>query len=231
MNVRLISKTEVSQEHLRALADESASAEFLAVLQEPEALMIYIARVSAPASQQKLEFRGLLEYCYQHGHWSVFEMIDATLEIQTSRAIAQQILRHRSFVFQEFSQRYAEARLGFEEVQARRQDLKNRQNSIDDMSQQDQDWFQEAQKEVSQRALVLYDEARRRGIAKEQARFLLPLSTRTRLYMKGSLRQWIHYVNLRAADGTQKEHQEIAIAARHVLAMEFPLLASVLGWD
>jgi thymidylate synthase (FAD) len=151
------------------------------------------------------------------------------MEIKTSRAIAAQILRHRSFTFQEFSQRYAAA---FDKInyEARRQDNKNRQNSIDDMDEMDKIWFQVAQDKIWNEAKTLYDEALTRGIAKEQARFLLPLNTATTIYMSGSVRSWIHYIQLRAGNGTQKEHADIAISSRDILAAKLPDVGSALGW-
>ena len=156
-------------------------------------------------------------------------MADMCVEIETSRAISAQILRHKSFTFQEFSQRYAEAQ-GFEMYDARRQDTKNRQNSIDDMSEEDQQWFYDAQMKVHLLANELYSEALEKGIAKEQARFLLPMSTTTKLYMKGSVRSWIHYLELRCANGTQLEHQEIANEIKKLFCVQFPTIAKAKNW-
>jgi thymidylate synthase (FAD) len=203
---------------------------FISVTPDAESLMAYCARVSSPDNQENPEYEKLLKYCIKNGHWSVFEMADMTVEIETSRAIAQQILRHRSFNFQEFSQRYAKANAGYELYQARRQDSKNRQNSIADMSEEDQEWFRKAQTHVSSVANELYIEALDKGIAKEQARFLLPLNTSTKLYMKGSVRSWIHYINLRAGNGTQKEHQDIALAIKEIFKVQFPTVAKSLEW-
>jgi thymidylate synthase (FAD) len=152
-----------------------------------------------------------------------------TLEIFTSRAAAQQILRHRTFVFQEMSQRYTEAST-YEEVGARRQDLKNRQNSIDDLSEEDINWFKEAQKDVWDRSYSLYKEAMERGIAKECARSLLPLSTQTKMYMKGSVRSWIHYLEVRCDEATQKEHRDVAMEAKKVFIEQFPTVSRALSW-
>lgn len=193
-------------------------------------IISYVARVSNPNNQMSFETGSkLIKYCITHEHWSIFEHAFVTLEIKTSRAIAAQILRHRSFTFQEFSQRYAQA---FDCVTygARRQDSNNRQNSIDDMSEEDRMWFKNAQEEVWEDAKSLYDEAITKGIAKEQARFLLPLNTATTLYMSGSVRSWIHYVQLRSANGTQKEHMDIAISARSIIAERFPDIAKALEW-
>ena len=157
-------------------------------------------------------------------------MAHMTVQIKTSRAIAQQILRHRSFSFQEFSQRYAKA-TNFVNYEARRQDVKNRQNSVDDMPQSDKDWFEDRQKEIQCLSRHLYDQALDRGIAKEQARFLLPLSTETTLYMCGSARSWIHYLELRCGNGTQKEHKDIADAIKVIFSEEFPDVAKALDWQ
>lgn len=183
----------------------------------PEELIAYTARVSNPSNQMNNETSPrLLRYLIKHGHWSPFEMVDMTVEVETSRAIAAQILRHWSFSFQEFSQRYAAASgLGFERHRARRQDTKNRQNSIDDLPEETIEWFDQAQQMVEALASKLYQEALDRGIAKEQARFLLPLSTKTKIYMKASVRDWIHYFAARSTffpngKGAQREHSEVA---------------------
>lgn len=194
----------------------------------PEGLIAYCARVSSP-HQENPDYAGLLRYCIKNKHWSVFEMVDMTVEITTSRAIAQQILRHRSFQFQEFSQRYAKVQQA-EKYEARRQDQKNRQNSIDDLSKETQLWFKSAQSEIELRAFQLYEEALEKGIAKECARFLLPLATQTRLYMKGSVRSWIHYLEVRCDPSTQKEHREIADAIKALFVQEFPIVSEALEW-
>lgn len=193
-------------------------------------IISYVARVSNPNNQMSFETGSkLIKYCITHQHWSIFEHAFVTAEIKTSRAIAAQILRHRSFTFQEFSQRYAQA---FDCVTygARRQDQKNRQNSIDDMSDEDKSWFQNAQEEVWEDSKALYDEAISRGIAKEQARFLLPLNTATTIYMSGSVRSWIHYIQLRSGNGTQKEHADIANACKSIMIDRFPDIAKALSW-
>lgn len=195
-----------------------------------EELMSYVARVSNPNNQMNTKTSSkLLGYCIKNSHWSVFEHVNMTVEITTSRAIAAQILRHRSFVFQEFSQRYAEAMVN-EKVEARRQDTKNRQNSINDMSEEDKEWFERQQNRLWAEAKAEYDEAIRRGIAKEQARFLLPLSTQTTLYMTGNIRNWIHYISLRSENGTQKEHADIAIAIQNIFIEQFPSISEALEW-
>lgn len=195
---------------------------------DAEKTMLYVARVSNPANQSS-ENTKLLDYCIKHSHWSVFEQADMTVEIETSRAIAAQILRHRSFTFQEFSQRYAEANT-FEMYEARRQDTKNRQNSIDDMSVEDKDWFKGIQEHVHEMCKRHYDRALEKGIAKEQARFLLPLSTTTKLYMKGNVRSWLHYIDLRTANSTQLEHQQIAEAIKILFVEQFPIISKAKGW-
>jgi thymidylate synthase (FAD) len=216
MKVELISITKPVKKHLEELSSEE--------------LMSYIARVSNPSNQMNTKTSSkLLGYCIKHKHWSVFEHVNMTVEITTSRAIAAQILRHRSFVFQEFSQRYAEA-ISNEPVEARRQDTKNRQNSIDDMSEEDRDWFNRQQNRLWTEAKAEYDEALRRGIAKEQARFLLPLSTQTTLYMTGNVRNWIHYIELRSENGTQKEHADIAKAIKVIFKKQFPSISGALEW-
>jgi len=200
----------------------------ISVTPDAEKTMLYCARVSNPANQNS-ENPKLLDYCIKHGHWSVFEMGNMIVEIETSRAIAAQILRHRSFSFQEFSQRYAEA-TGAEIYPARRQDNKNRQNSIDDLPSDVQEWFKTVQEHHNIAAFHSYEQAISYGIAKEQARFLLPLSTTTRLYMNGTVRSWLHYLDLRCANGTQLEHKEIADAIKKVFVEQFPNIAKAKGW-
>lgn len=197
-----------------------------------EQLIEYTARVSNPGSQEKFNtsFK-LLEYLIKNNHISPLEMVDFTVEIETSRAIAAQVLRHWSFSFQEFSQRYAQA-AEYVEYNARSQDFKNRQNSVDNMSDEDKDWFHTAQMKVWEQSKGLYDEALNKGIAKEQARFLLPLNTKTRLYMKGSVRDWFFYLKLRSANGTQKEHMDIAWdVINDVFKLYFPTIAAIAGWN
>ena len=194
----------------------------------------YIARVSNPNNQLNFDTTaGLLRYCIKHEHWSIFEQAYMTLEINTTRGIAAQILRHRSFTFQEFSQRYADTNLLSEDIQIpelRRQDLKNRQNSVDDLQEEQvfvlnkmiQDLFRDSQDTYN----YLLDQ----GVAKECARFVLPLATPTRIYMTGSCRSWIHYINLRSSHGTQKEHMDIAEGCRVVFKQEFPSVSEALEW-
>ena len=196
---------------------------------EAEKVIGYCARVSNPKNQKNPKVAGLLKFCIKHGHWSIFEMANMTVEINTNRGIAAQILRHRSFSFQEFSQRYSEAQ-GFEEIRPRRQDEKNRQNSFDDLSETDVEWFQESLHRVENMAMDLYNTALDRAIAKESARFLLPMSTETRMYMNGTARSWIHYIQLRTDKSTQKEHRDIAEAVKNIFIEQFPITSEALGW-
>ncbi len=195
--------------------------------------MAYIARVSNPKNQDNEKFAGLLSYCIKHGHWSVFEQSHMTLEIETTRGLAAQILRHRSFTYQEFSQRYADSSLLGDTIplpELRRQDTKNRQNSIDDIDPLMQQNFEIKMQQHFDAAMKLYKEMLESGIAKECARFVLPLATPTRLYMTGSCRSWIHYINLRSAHGTQKEHTEIVKQCKEIFVEQFPSVAEALEW-
>ena len=195
--------------------------------------MGYVARVSNPNNQDNPKVAGLLGYCIKHQHWSVFEQAHMTLEIETTRGIAAQILRHRSFTYQEFSQRYANTNmLGKIEVpDLRSQDDKNRQNSIDDIPQAQKARLQGQIERYFAEGLDLYNELIREGIAKECARFVLPLATPTRIYMTGSVRSWIHYIDLRSAHGTQKEHMDIAEACRQIFIEQFPIVSTALDWS
>ena len=193
----------------------------------------YCARVSNPNNQDNEKFAGLLKYCIKHNHWSIFEQAFMTLEIETTRGLAAQILRHRSFTFQEFSQRYADSSLLAETIplpELRRQDTKNRQNSIDDL---DPEFVALSNKQIETyfaQGMSLYQHLLDNGVAKECARFVLPLATPTRLYMSGSLRSWMHYIDLRAANGTQKEHMEIAEMCKSIFKEQFPVIAEALEW-
>ena len=205
----------------------------VSVTPDAEQLMAYIARVSNPSNQDNEKYAGLLKYCIKHNHWSVFEQSTMTLEIETTRAIAAQILRHRSFTFQEFSQRYAATNLLADEIpmfDLRSQDTKNRQNSNDDVPKNKKQDLQEKIAEHFVEAMDLYNELLANGIAKECARFVLPLATPTRLYMSGSIRSWIHYIDLRSAHGTQKEHMDIAEGCRDIFKEQFPIIAEALDW-
>jgi len=202
------------------------------VTPDAEQLMAYVARVSNPSNQDNEKYAGLLKYCIMHNHWSVFEQSTMTLEIETTRAIAAQILRHRSFTFQEFSQRYA-ASTALGEIdlpELRKQDLKNRQNSTDDLDPEMVEKFEKQMITLFSSAKALYEQMLSQGVAKECARMVLPLCTPTRIYMTGSCRSWIHYINLRSAHGTQKEHMDIAEACRKVFTEQFPAVSEALGW-
>ena len=198
---------------------------------DAEKMMAYIARVSNPSNQENEKYAGLLKYCIKHNHWSVFEQATMTLEIETTRAIAAQILRHRSFTFQEFSQRYADSQLleTIELPELRRQDSKNRQNSIDDLDPKVVEKLDKQMNTLFSSAFALYNQMLEEGVAKECARMVLPLCTPTKLYMTGSCRSWIHYINLRSAHGTQKEHMEIARECACIFAGQFPAVAEALG--
>lgn len=196
---------------------------------DAEKVILYCARVSNPKGQNSTDTK-LINYCIKEKHWSIFETASACFEVETSRAISAQILRHRSLSFQELSQRYAKV-TNFEYFKARRQDLKNRQNSIDDMSDVDKAWFDEAQQRVITEAMHAYNEALQRGVAKEVARALLPLSSSTRLYINGTIRSWIHYLNLRTDVSTQLEHREVAYSIRDELARHLPTIAGALEWS
>lgn len=202
----------------------------VSVTPDAEKTMAFCARVSSP-DQDKPEFAKLFKYCIKGGHWSIFETCNMTIEITTSRAISAQILRHRSFSFQEFSQRYAAVDdSSFELYDARRQDNKNRQNSIDDLSDQIQVAWRHKQRENWKRAYEDYQWALDNGIAKECARMVLPLQCSTKIYMNGTVRSWIHYLELRCGNGTQKEHMDIANAIKAEFCQQFPTIAEALEW-
>jgi thymidylate synthase (FAD) len=187
----------------------------------------FAARVSNPANQNNIETsEKLVRYLIKNQHWSPLEMVSICLEIDTTRDIARQILRHRSFSFQEFSQRYADAsQLGFEMKEARLQDTKNRQNSIVTDNLALQAWWEERQKRVIEESKNAYEWALANGIAKEQARAVLPEGmTGSRLYMNGTLRSWVHYIQLRSANGTQKEHRDVALACVDAIEPIFPMI-------
>ena len=205
----------------------------ITVTPNAEETMGYVARVSNPNNQDNPKVAGLLGYCIKHQHWSVFEQAHMTLEIETTRGIAAQILRHRSFTYQEFSQRYANTNmLGKIDVpDLRSQDDKNRQNSIDDIPQAQKARLQGQIERYFAEGLDLYNELIREGIAKECARFVLPLATPTRIYITGSVRSWIHYIDLRSAHGTQKEHMDIAEACRQIFIGQFPIVSTALNWS
>ena len=205
----------------------------VSITPDAEKTMAYIARVSNPSNQDNENYSGLLKYCIKHNHWSVFEQSTMTLEIETTRGIAAQILRHRSFTFQEFSQRYADTNLlGVIPIpDLRSQDSKNRQNSIDDIPENQKKQLQKTIAKYFAEGIDLYNELIREGVAKECARFVLPLATPTKLYMTGSCRSWIHYINLRSAHGTQLEHMRIAEDVRDVFIKQFPAVSEALEWQ
>ena len=224
---------------VRLLSFSQPTAEFASMgIDNAQELIAYCARVSNPSNQLNTETSDkLIRYLVKHQHWSPLEMVSACIEITTTRDIARQILRHRSFSFQEFSQRYADPTkdLSFVRRDARKQDTKNRQNSIElDIQNDDADRFlayqwEQMQNKVIETAQNAYTWAIEKGIAKEQARAVLPEGlTESRLYMNGTLRSWIHFIELRSANGTQKEHQEVAIACAQVIAEIFPLAKSLL---
>ena len=205
----------------------------VSVTPDAEKTIGYIARVSNPANQENPKVAGLLKYCIKHGHWSVFEQATMTLEISTTRGLAAQILRHRSFCFQEFSQRYADSSLLGEKIslpELRLQDHKNRQNSIDAIDPWKKQKYEILMQNHFKQGMKLYQEMLEDDIAKECARFVLPLAVGTKLYMTGNLRSWIHYINLRTANGTQKEHMDIAELCKQHFICQFPIVSEALGW-
>ena len=195
--------------------------------------MAYVARVSNPDNQENPNYAKLLGYCIKHGHWSVFEQAHMTLEIETTRGLAAQILRHRSFTYQEFSQRYASTNLlsnSIELPELRRQDTKNRQNSIDDLDPEIVERLNRQMVTLFSSASALYNQMLDAGVAKECARFVLPLACPTKLYMTGSVRSWVHYIDLRSANGTQKEHMDIALECKKIFKEQFPTVAEAMEW-
>ena len=209
------------------------SVKLISVTPDAEKNMAYVARVSNPNNQENPNYAKLLGYCIKHNHWSVFEQSFMTLEIETTRGLAAQILRHRSFTYQEFSQRYADSSMLADTIplpELRRQDTKNRQNSIDDIDPFVNQEFQVKMQKHFEEGMSLYQEMLEYGIAKECARFVLPLACPTRIYMSGSCRSWIHYINLRSANGTQKEHMDIAEECKKIFVEQFPTCAEALEW-
>ena len=209
------------------------NARLISITPDAEETMGYIARVSNPANQDNPKVSGLLKYCIKHNHWSVFEQATMTLELETTRAIAAQVLRHRSFTYQEFSQRYADSSLLADTIplpELRRQDDKNRQNSIDDLDPFLIQNLELQMKTLFDSSMALYQQMLNRGVAKECARNVLPLCVPTRIYMTGSCRSWIHYISLRSAHGTQKEHMQVAEDAKKVFVEQFPTVAEALEW-
>ena len=218
-------------EHVKLIAITQGAGELIE--KNAQEVISYIARVSNPSNQLNFDTAaGLLKYCIKHEHWSIFEHAFMTLEINTTRGIAAQILRHRSFTFQEFSQRYADSSLlgDIPVPELRRQDTKNRQNSIDDVDPFVLKKYEMLNQDYFKRGMDLYKQMLNDGIAKECARFILPLATPTKIYMTGSARSWIHYVKLRSANGTQKEHMDIAKECQCIFAGQFPNIAEALEW-
>ena len=210
-----------------------SNVELLSITPDAEKTMAYIARVSNPKNQKNENFSRLLKYCIKHEHWSVFEQSSMTLQIETNRGIAAQILRHRSFTFQEFSQRYADTNLLGIDIpipELRRQDLENRQNSIDNIPEEIKIKFHQKIADLFKKSSNLYQEMLSDGIAKECARFILPLATPTRIYMTGSCRSWIHYIQLRTKVGTQKEHMDIAESCKKIFNQHFPNVSEAMDW-
>lgn len=209
------------------------SVKLISITPDAEKTMAYIARVSNPDNQDNPQIEKLLAYCLKHGHFSVFEQAHITMEIETTRDIAAQILRHRSFTFQEFSQRYAAVTDVAELPELRLQDHKNRQNSIEVSDADTMVMITEFNMRIMDhfsKGKALYDEMLEAGIAKECARKILPLNTETKIYMTGNVRQWLHYIQLRSGNGTQKEHMQIALDAKEVFIKELPIVAKALGW-
>ena len=209
------------------------TAKLISVTPDAEKHMAYCARVSNPANQENEKFSGLLKYCVKHQHWSIFEQAYMTLELTTTRGIAAQVLRHRSFTYQEFSQRYADSSLLMDKIPLpalRRQDEKNRQNSIDDLDPFDVQNLELQMQTLFDSSMALYQQMLGRGVAKECARFVLPLAVPTKIYMTGSVRSWIHYIDLRSANGTQKEHMDLAPSAKEIFIEQFPAVAEAMEW-
>ena len=209
------------------------TAKLISVTPDAEKHMAYCARVSNPANQGNEKFSGLLKYCVKHQHWSIFEQAYMTLELTTTRGIAAQVLRHRSFTYQEFSQRYADSSLLAEKIplpELRRQDEKNRQNSIDDLDPFVVQNLELQMQTLFDSSMALYQQMLERGVAKECARFVLPLAVPTKIYMTGSVRSWIHYIDLRSANGTQKEHMDLALSAKEIFIEQFPAVAEAMEW-
>ena len=210
------------------------TAKLISVTPDEEKHIAYCARVSNPSNQGNDSFEGLIKYCIKHKHWSIFEQAFLTIELETTRAIAAQVLRHRSFTFQEFSQRYADSSLLSKTIplpELRRQDTKNRQNSTDDLDPFVVQNLQLQMQTLFDSSMALYQQMLDRGVAKECARNVLPLCVPTRMYMSGSVRSWVHYIDLRSANGTQKEHMDLANACKAIFVEQFPVIAQALDWS
>tara|TARA_B100001559_G_scaffold307264_1_gene299256 strand:- start:9015 stop:9650 length:636 start_codon:yes stop_codon:yes gene_type:complete len=210
------------------------TATLISVTPDAEKHIAYCARVSNPSNQGNDSFEGLIKYCIKHKHWSIFEQAFLTIELETTRAIAAQVLRHRSFTYQEFSQRYADSSLLMEKIplpELRRQDTKNRQNSTDDLDPFDKQNLELQMQTLFDSSMALYQQMLKRGVAKECARNVLPMCVPTRMYMSGSVRSWIHYIELRSANGTQKEHMDLANECKAIFIEQFPIIAQALDWS
>jgi thymidylate synthase (FAD) len=231
----LVSKTAIDPIYVESLTDfeepqDIKELEFLRnIKRDPEQLMIYIARVSSP-NQNNPSYEKLLKYCWEHSHFSVFEQVSCTIEVETDLNVAAQLLRHRSFTFQQLSRRYSAQPPEFVTLEAREQDLKNRQNSTPTLSKENALWFEVMQQHVQKIAAELYNEAISRGVAKEQARYLLPTSTKTKLYITGSLRSFLHYINVRTDASSQLEHRNLALAIKQQICYHFPVTAKAV-WN
>ena len=210
------------------------TAQLISVTPDAEKHIAYCARVSNPSNQGNDSFEGLIKYCIKHKHWSIFEQAYLTIELETTRAIAAQVLRHRSFTFQEFSQRYADSSLLGKTISLpdlRRQDTKNRQNSTDDLDPFVRQNLELQMQTLFDSSMALYQQMLASGVAKECARMVLPLAVPTRMYMSGSVRSWVHYIELRTANGTQKEHMDLANECKTIFAEQFPVIAKALDWS
>jgi len=210
------------------------TAKLLSVTPDAEKHIAYCARVSNPSNQENDSFEGLIKYCIKHKHWSIFEQAFLTIELETTRAIAAQVLRHRSFTFQEFSQRYADSSLLGKKIplpDLRRQDTKNRQNSIDDMDPFMRQKYEMQMQTLFDSSMALYQQMLEGGVAKECARNVLPMCVPTKMYMSGSIRSWVHYIDLRSANGTQKEHMDLANDCKAIFIEQFPVISQALDWS
>jgi thymidylate synthase (FAD) len=210
------------------------TAKLISVTPDAEKHIAYCARVSNPSNQGNDSFEGLIKYCIKHKHWSIFEQAFMTIELETTRAIAAQVLRHRSFTYQEFSQRYADSSLLMEKIplpELRRQDTKNRQNSTDDLDPFVKQNLELQMQTLFDSSMALYQQMLERGVAKECARNVLPMCVPTRMYMSGSVRSWVHYIDLRSANGTQKEHMDLANDCKAIFVEQFPVIAQALDWS
>jgi len=210
------------------------TAKLISVTPDAEKHIAYCARVSNPSNQGNDSFEGLIKYCIKHKHWSIFEQAFMTIELETTRAIAAQVLRHRSFTFQEFSQRYADSSLLMDKIplpELRRQDTKNRQNSTDDLDPFIVQKLEMQMQTLFDSSMALYQQMLGHGVAKECARNVLPMCVPTRMYMSGSVRSWVHYIDLRSANGTQKEHMDLANACKAIFVEQFPVIAQALDWS